>query len=51
MAQLKQIPSLSSAKIEVLDYSEKLAKDLLKDSGVKVLPAVLLSDNNIPELA
>lgn len=51
ISQLKQIPSLSKAKIKVIDYSEKEAKDILKATWVKLLPAIIFSNNSVKEVA
>jgi len=51
IAQLKEIPSLSNAKIIELDYSEQKAKDIMKETGVTKLPTAIFLDNSTTELA
>ncbi|MDQ7009903.1 MAG: thioredoxin domain-containing protein [Candidatus Gracilibacteria bacterium] len=51
ITQLKQIPSLSSVEIKTIDYSTQEAKDMMKESGIKLLPAVIFSNDSTKELA
>ncbi len=45
ISQLKQTSSLSSVEIKTIDYSEDEAKKILKETGIKYLPAVIFSNN------
>jgi protein-disulfide isomerase len=50
VSQLRQVPSLVSADIKELDYSDEWAKEILTKNGLIKLPAVILN-NNVAELA
>lgn len=45
--QLKQLPSLTAAKIDVIDFSDKEAEALLTKNGITKLPAILFNTNNV----
>lgn len=51
IAQLKQIPSLSNVKVKTIDYSTQEAKDIMKKTGIKLLPAAIFSNNSTSEIA
>ena len=48
--QLKEIPTLATAEITQLDYSEQAAKDAFKSAGITTLPAAIFSNNSVSEL-
>jgi len=51
ISQLKQqIPVLANNKIKVIDYSDNNAKKILKETWVKLLPAIIFSNNSINQL-
>jgi len=51
IAQLKQIPSLANIDIKTIYYSTQEAKDIMKKSGITLLPAAIFSNNSTTELA
>ena len=44
--QLKMLPSIASANIEIKDFSEEWVADYLNEINVKALPLVVFSTNN-----
>lgn len=51
MGKLKEIPSLATAEITQMDYSDDAAKKVLKSAGINTLPAAIFSNNSVSELA
>lgn len=51
IAQLKQTPGLEKTEIKTIDYSEKEAKEILKSTGIKNLPAIILNNNSNSSLS
>lgn len=51
ITQLKQIPVLTNINIIELDYSDKKAKQILKENNITKLPTVLFNTKEIPEIS
>ena len=51
VGQLKEIPTLATAEMTQIDYSEQEAKDMLDSAGITLLPAAIFSNNGVAELA
>ena len=47
IAQLKQIPFMSNSELDVKDFSDSWIEDYLKDNWITMLPAVILSTNQV----
>ncbi|MDD3145218.1 MAG: thioredoxin domain-containing protein [Candidatus Gracilibacteria bacterium] len=46
VTEMKKIPSIAAAKIEVLDFADKGISDYLKENNIKALPAFIFSTKN-----
>lgn len=44
--EIKLLPSISKAKIEIVDFSDSWIKEYLKENNIKALPAFIFSTNN-----
>lgn len=49
VTQIKALPFLAHAQVEVKDFSDAGAEDILKKSGINILPAVIFSNNKISD--
>ena len=45
--QLKQLPDIQNADIEIIDFSETWAIDIVTNNSIQTLPALLFSHNKI----
>ncbi len=46
LTEMKALPSIAKAKIEVVDFADKGVKEFLQENNVKTLPAFIFSTNN-----
>gem|GEM_PF-997535 len=44
--EMKSLPSIAKAKVEVVDFADKGVKEFLQENNVKALPAFIFSTNN-----
>lgn len=46
LTEIKKIPSIAKAKIEVVDFADKWVKEFLQNNDIKALPAFIFNTNN-----
>lgn len=51
VGKLKEIPTLATAEITQMDYSDEGAKKALESAWITTLPAAIFSNNSVAELA